>query len=870
MGADDDVDRPVGQAVLDRLLVLRRHQTGELLDPQRQALEPLGETPEMLACQQGRRHHDGHLATVHGGHEGGPQGDFGLAEPDIAADQPVHHLARRQVVQDLFDRAELILGLRIRESGRELVVQPVGRRQGLALAQLPRGGDAHQLVRHVPEPLLDLGLAGLPTGPAEPVETGSRLFGAVAGKDFDVLHRHEQLVIAGIHQLQAIMGCPSGTDGLQPHIPADAMVDMDDEVAGGQGGDLLQERIGLPALAGRARQPVAENVLLGDDGEVGRLEAVLQRQDDRRGMAGSQPAHPGKAVDRLQLPHAVLAQHRHQPVPGACGVAGDQHAPSFGAFQPGMLAHRIERAGVRIGADIGEVPAPPTAAIDHPGGPRGRCERGQIPDPALGQAPVQLAAHQIELAWRQRLVGPGGCLLGLGDQQGHPGLEEVVDLGQPAGLGMVGLVIHRHRGRRHVVQQGCHTVVEQRQPMLHPGMAPAGRYGLVERILAQDGAEQPAIAGTEPGDAVGIQAKFRHRLESYTDPLPGSALRQGIEAADGFEFIAEEVEADGLPAPGREQIDDAAAHRVLARLADGLGAGIAVAREEVLQGVQIDRIADLGGEAGARQIIGGRNTLEDAVDGGDDDPGGGGLLAGEPVGQGGEHVKAPGAHVRIGGDPVVGQAIPSREHLHRHLRCEERDRRGQTGRPLVVGGNVQQTRGAGPPGKIGEHASWPSGAPPSTTRPGRWSAAEDRATAMDRDFGSRGTRRTAAVSTASGLSAPRGVVGMRFHQRHHRRVQLHRHWLSARHPVVEIGIAMGDDGFELVELIGIEPVEVTVGKAADQQIGLPRPTMPCPKPQPAAAHVDRLTLRRRRRFGESVHRCAFRSRRRRHGRGCPR
>ena len=62
-------------------------------DLDRQAGEALREGLEMLAREQRGRHDDRHLHAVHGGDEGGAQRHLGLAEADVAADQPVHRPA---------------------------------------------------------------------------------------------------------------------------------------------------------------------------------------------------------------------------------------------------------------------------------------------------------------------------------------------------------------------------------------------------------------------------------------------------------------------------------------------------------------------------------------------------------------------------------------------------------------------------------------------------------------------------------------------------------------------------------------------------------------------------------------------------------
>ena len=99
VGADHDVDLAVGEPLLDLLQVRRRDQPRGLRDLHRQAAEALGEGLEVLARQQRGRHHDRHLLAAHGRDEGGAQRHLGLAEADVAADQPVHRLAGAEVVE---------------------------------------------------------------------------------------------------------------------------------------------------------------------------------------------------------------------------------------------------------------------------------------------------------------------------------------------------------------------------------------------------------------------------------------------------------------------------------------------------------------------------------------------------------------------------------------------------------------------------------------------------------------------------------------------------------------------------------------------------------------------------------------------------
>ena len=93
MGADDDVDGAVGEAFLGFGEFGCGDEPRGLRDLHRIAAQPVAEGLEVLAREQRRRHHDRDLLAVHRGDEGGAQRDLGLAEADVAADQPIHRPA---------------------------------------------------------------------------------------------------------------------------------------------------------------------------------------------------------------------------------------------------------------------------------------------------------------------------------------------------------------------------------------------------------------------------------------------------------------------------------------------------------------------------------------------------------------------------------------------------------------------------------------------------------------------------------------------------------------------------------------------------------------------------------------------------------
>ena len=103
-----------------------RDEARGLRDIDRMPAQALGESLGVLARQQRRRHHDGDLLAVHRGDEGGAQRDLGLAEADIAADEPIHRPAGVEIVEHGADGGELILGLLVGKAGAELVVEARG------------------------------------------------------------------------------------------------------------------------------------------------------------------------------------------------------------------------------------------------------------------------------------------------------------------------------------------------------------------------------------------------------------------------------------------------------------------------------------------------------------------------------------------------------------------------------------------------------------------------------------------------------------------------------------------------------------------------------------------------------------------------
>ncbi len=332
MGADDDVDAALGEALLRLALLGGAHHARELADADRQAGEALAEDARVLAGEQRRRHDDRGLLAVDRGGEGGAQRHLGLAEADVAAYEPVHRAAGGEVVERRLDRVRLVLRLVIGKAGTEFVVKPIRRDEARRGAGQALGGDAYEFARHLAHALLEARLARLPARPAEPVEfAGLR---AVARQKFEVLDRQEQPVAAGVVDFEAVVRRARRLDRLEADEASDAVVDVDDKIARCQRARLRQY-VMHPALALRfPDETVAENVLLAEDGEIGRLESLLERDHRQRQSAGARRLRLMEGRDELERFEAVLGEHVAQALARAVAPAGDDRLEAAGSAAP--------------------------------------------------------------------------------------------------------------------------------------------------------------------------------------------------------------------------------------------------------------------------------------------------------------------------------------------------------------------------------------------------------------------------------------------------------------------------------------------------------------------------------------------------------
>src|SRR6478752_2209888 len=115
--------------------------------------------------------------------------------------------------------------------------------------------------------------------------------------------------------------------------------------------------------------------------------------------------------------------------------------------------------------------------------------------------------------------------------------------------------------------------------MLDAGISAALADRLVKKIVRGGRSELRHVSSAEAPDRFCDQLKFRHRNEIKPAQLFFASLRLRIKCTDGLERISEKIEANRHVQAGRIKIENAAAHRIIARLALGRGAHVTIELE---------------------------------------------------------------------------------------------------------------------------------------------------------------------------------------------------------------------------------------------------------------------------------------------------
>ena len=145
MGPDEDVHLAGGEVGEHLLRLGRLAEPRHHLDVEREVAEAFAERVPVLLGEDRRRAEHEDLPAVDGDGEGGPDGDLGLAEADVTADEPVHRPRRLEVFLDGLDRPCLVVGLAVGERRLEPFEPLVREVEARALGPLALGVEREEL-----------------------------------------------------------------------------------------------------------------------------------------------------------------------------------------------------------------------------------------------------------------------------------------------------------------------------------------------------------------------------------------------------------------------------------------------------------------------------------------------------------------------------------------------------------------------------------------------------------------------------------------------------------------------------------------------------------------------------------------------------
>ena len=275
MCANHNIDLPIGQTGFGIGCLFAADKAGQFANLHWQTGKAVFEGLAVLSCQQGCRGNHRHLLTRHGGNKGSTQGDFGFAETDIAANQPVHWPAARQIIHYRRNGIKLVVGFLVRKAAAKPIINGRLRQHFLALSHGARRRGFNQLLGNQFQLFFQPAFTDLPSRATQPVERDRHIIAAKAAQQVNVFNRQKKARITVINKFQTIMRRAAHINRLQALKPANAMFDMHHMVALAEAGGFGQE-VFRPFTVARTHHAVAKNILLGDDGQILRYKPVLK------------------------------------------------------------------------------------------------------------------------------------------------------------------------------------------------------------------------------------------------------------------------------------------------------------------------------------------------------------------------------------------------------------------------------------------------------------------------------------------------------------------------------------------------------------------------------------------------------------------
>ena len=221
--------------------------------------------------------------------------------------------------------------------------------------------------------------------------------------------------------------------------------------------------------------------------------------------------------------------------------------------------------------------------------------------------------------------------------------------------------------------------------MVHARLTPAFADRLIERIAGRLRAEQVAIGRAEALDRGFVEQRFGGGEQAERLGGAKAALVGGVEAADAFNLVAEEIDAQPRFFARGEQVDDAAADRELALVGDGVDAAEAIGDEQFGKRIAIDPLPRRKRRRELADAERGEGALSDCGDGGEDQ-----LAALRRVLQCRQRCEPVGADAHRRAGAVIGQAVPRRKAVYKQVGGKEGRGVGDRLHRAVVGRDIDE------------------------------------------------------------------------------------------------------------------------------------------------------------------------------------
>ena len=162
MGADHNIKRSLFQLLQNLLLCFCAFESVDVVDTAGKILQPVGEGFEMLQSQDGGGNQDSYLFALSYHFKSCPDGDFGLPEAYIPANQTIHREISLHIPLDIQGRFDLIRCILIDKRCFKLCLQIGVRHTGKPQGGLSFSIEFDQVFSNVFDPLLGAGFELFP------------------------------------------------------------------------------------------------------------------------------------------------------------------------------------------------------------------------------------------------------------------------------------------------------------------------------------------------------------------------------------------------------------------------------------------------------------------------------------------------------------------------------------------------------------------------------------------------------------------------------------------------------------------------------------------------------------------------------------